>query len=75
MSIEAAIKLAVEAAIAPMNQELKALRKLLEGPKKPLTTAEKAEQLGVSEETIRRRVRDGKLKCASRNGNRMLFDA
>lgn len=73
MTIEAAIKSAVEAAIAPLNQELQAMRKAIEGKKKPLTTKEKAAQLGVTEETIRRRVRAGELECVARNGNRMMF--
>ena len=75
MTIETEIKAAVERAVEPITKELRSLREMLEEKKPLIGTKEKARLLGVTEETVRRRVRCGDLKCAERNGTRMMFHA
>ena len=61
MTIEAQIQQAT-ATIASLASEVRALRELIAPPSDMLTVAEAAKRLGVSQDTIRRKVRSGELK-------------
>lgn len=67
MTIEAQIQQAT-ATIASLASEVRALRELIAPPSKMLTIAEAAKRLGVSQDTIRRKVRSGELKTNGMTG-------
>ncbi|MAN98527.1 MAG: hypothetical protein CMN18_02775 [Roseovarius sp.] len=67
MTIEAQIQQAT-ATIASLASEVRALRELIAPPSDMLTVAEAAKRLGVSQDTIRRKVRSGELKTNGMTG-------
>lgn len=63
MTIEAILREAVAAELAPLRAELRALRDKIEPPKEWITIQEAAEQYGKSPATIRRWIKEGKLEA------------
>ena len=73
-ALQAEIEAVVAAAVLPLHQELVEIRKTLEGEKPLLTTKQKAAQLGIKPDTLRRKVRGGEMTCV-RVGNQMRFES
>lgn len=67
------IKEAMNEALKPLVDKIAKLERRLSTDTPLIDVKTKAKLLGVTPETVRRRVRDGLLKCHSRNGNRMMF--
>jgi excisionase family DNA binding protein len=70
MTIEAILREAVAAELAPLRAELRALRDKIEPPKEWITIQEAAEQYGKSPATIRRWIKEGSMEARGPKGSR-----
>lgn len=71
--MQALIRKAVHQAIEPLVEQIADLQQQIKDQQPMLDVRQKAKLLGVTPETIRRKVRSGELRCDKRIGNRMLF--
>lgn len=71
-ALQLEITKAVTEAMKPLVHKIDMLERKLVSEKPLIDSRCKARQLGVTPETVRKMVREGRLKCR-RNGNRMMF--
>lgn len=72
MTIDAAIREAVEAAVAPLAREIRDLRAKLDPPKEWVTIPEAADHFGKTTATVRRWISEGKLEAKGSGGMRRV---
>jgi excisionase family DNA binding protein len=72
MTIDAAIREAVQSAVAPLIQEIRELRQKIEPPQEWLNVADAAKHFKVSTSTIRRWIKHGRIEAKGSGKRRQV---